>query len=199
MDTRSASPSPSVVAGPSSLWRLTKRRNRKPGSGNIFSNVNLLQLQKLFRAAGDHDARQRAQLIWGHRDDAELAQALIALRGRGLRRGLRTNGNDVVGSQWLRAFNHLRIGESSPSRQGKEAGEERDLKAETQRSPESCKHTSFGATSGETDAESALTKSQNPNRTFDRATTTSSGLRKAGESNPERYLHRILCCETKKR
>uniref|UniRef100_A0A3Q2SQF0 Arginine vasopressin-induced protein 1 n=1 Tax=Fundulus heteroclitus TaxID=8078 RepID=A0A3Q2SQF0_FUNHE len=108
MDTRSASPSPSVVAGPSSLWRLAKRRNRKSGSGNIFSNVNLCQLQKLFRAAGDPDATQRAQLVWGQKDEAELAQALIALRSRGHRRGHRTNGKDTLGLHWLRAFNHLR-------------------------------------------------------------------------------------------
>uniref|UniRef100_A0A3B3V3S4 Arginine vasopressin-induced protein 1 n=1 Tax=Poecilia latipinna TaxID=48699 RepID=A0A3B3V3S4_9TELE len=148
MDTRSASASPSVVAGPSSLWRLAERRSRKSGSGNIFSTVNLWQLQRLFRAAGDEDAEQRAQLVWGHRDEAELAQALITLRSRGHRR--------------------------------------------TKRSPESCRHSSFEATSAETGAESVLAEIQNPNGNFDRATATSSGLRRTGESNPERYLHRIL-------
>lgn len=108
MDTRSASASPSVVASPSSLWRLAERRNRKSGSGNIFSTVSLWQLQRLFRAAGDEDAEQRAQLVWGHRDEAELAQALVALQSRGHRRALRTNGRDAMGSHWLRAFNNLR-------------------------------------------------------------------------------------------
>lgn len=108
MDTRPATPPSFMVAGPSSLWRLAKRRSRKAGSGNIFSNVNLWQLQRLFRAAGDQDAEQRAQLVWGHRDEAELAQALIGLRARSHRRGLRTNGRDVLGSHWLQAFNHLR-------------------------------------------------------------------------------------------
>uniref|UniRef100_A0A3Q1ASN9 Arginine vasopressin-induced protein 1 n=1 Tax=Amphiprion ocellaris TaxID=80972 RepID=A0A3Q1ASN9_AMPOC len=75
---------------------------------NIFSNVNLWQLQRLFRAAGDQDAEQRAQLVWGHRDEAELAQALIGLRARSHRRGLRTNGRAALGSHWLQAFNHLR-------------------------------------------------------------------------------------------
>ncbi|KAM4730527.1 uncharacterized protein avpi1 [Anableps anableps] len=192
MDTSSASPSPSVVAGPSSLWRLAERRNRKSGSGNIFSDVNLWQLQRLFRAAGDQDAEQRAQLVWGHRDEAELAQALVALRSRGHRRGLRTNGRDVLGSHWLRAFNHLRIGETSPRRQGKDAGEERDFKDETTRSLESYRRSSFEATSGDIGAESVLTERQNPNGNFDRATTSTSGLRRAGDSNPERYLHRIL-------
>uniref|UniRef100_A0A665VQD8 Arginine vasopressin-induced protein 1 n=1 Tax=Echeneis naucrates TaxID=173247 RepID=A0A665VQD8_ECHNA len=71
------------------------RRNRKAGSGNIFSDVNLWQLQRLFRAAGDQDAEQRAQLVWGHGDEAELAQALIGLRSRSHRRGLRTNGKGL--------------------------------------------------------------------------------------------------------
>lgn len=108
MDTSPVPPPSSMVAGPSSLWRLAERRSRKAGSGNIFSNVNLWQLQRLFRAAGDQDAEQRAQLIWGHRDEAELAQALIGLRARSHRRGLRTSGRDVLGSHWLQAFNHLR-------------------------------------------------------------------------------------------
>lgn len=108
MDTGSATPPSSVVAGPTSLWRLAERRSRKAGAGNIFSNVNLWQLQRLFRAAGDQDAEQRAQLVWGHRDEAELAQALIGLRARSHRRGLRTHGRDALGSHWLQAFNHLR-------------------------------------------------------------------------------------------
>lgn len=108
MDAEPASPPSSMVAGPSPLWRLAERRSRKAGSGNIFGGVNLWQLQRLFRAAGDQDADQRAQLVWGHRDAAELAQALIGLRARSRRRGLRAEGRDTLGSRWLRAFNHLR-------------------------------------------------------------------------------------------
>lgn len=108
MDTGPTSPPSAMVAGPSSLWRLAERRSRKAGSGNIFSNVDLWQLQRLFRAAGDQDAEQRAQLVWGHRDEAELAQALIGLRARSHQRGLRIKGRDALGSHWLRAFNHLR-------------------------------------------------------------------------------------------
>uniref|UniRef100_A0A3Q2ZS57 Arginine vasopressin-induced protein 1 n=1 Tax=Kryptolebias marmoratus TaxID=37003 RepID=A0A3Q2ZS57_KRYMA len=82
MGCPSTSHPPLHPSGPSSV-----RRNRKAGSGNIFSSVNLWQLQRLFRAAGDQDAEQRAQVIWGHRDDAELAQALIGMRTRSQRRG----------------------------------------------------------------------------------------------------------------
>uniref|UniRef100_A0A8C6S5A8 Arginine vasopressin-induced protein 1 n=1 Tax=Neogobius melanostomus TaxID=47308 RepID=A0A8C6S5A8_9GOBI len=87
---------------------LSDRRSRKAGSANIFSTVHLWQLQRLFRAAGDQDADQRAQLVWGRGDEAELAQALVALRARGQRRGLRSRGRDALGAHWLRAFNHLK-------------------------------------------------------------------------------------------
>lgn len=108
MDTSPAPTTGSVVASPSPLWRLAERRSRKAGSGNIFSNVNLWQLQRLFRAAGDQDAEQRAELVWGHRDEAELAQALVGLRARSHRRGLRASGRETLGAHWLQAFDHLR-------------------------------------------------------------------------------------------
>ncbi|XP_017288485.1 arginine vasopressin-induced protein 1 [Kryptolebias marmoratus] len=191
METGSASPSSSVLVGPSSSpWRLAERRNRKAGSGNIFSSVNLWQLQRLFRAAGDQDAEQRAQVIWGHRDDAELAQALIGMRTRSQRRGLRTNGRDALGSHWLRAFNHLRIRESSPSSRGEDSGEENGCKAEAQRSPEPHRHASVRATAEETEAKFSLTESQGPTGLSERPAKSSSGLRRGGD--PERYLHRIL-------
>uniref|UniRef100_A0A3B3D1L7 Arginine vasopressin-induced protein 1 n=1 Tax=Oryzias melastigma TaxID=30732 RepID=A0A3B3D1L7_ORYME len=92
----------------SSSTTLKMFTNRKAGSGNIFSNVNLWQLQRLFKAAGDHDAEQRAKLVWGLRDEADLAQALIGLRARSHRKRLRTNGRSALGSHWLQAFSHLR-------------------------------------------------------------------------------------------
>lgn len=181
-----------MVAGPSSLWRLAERRNRKAGSGNIFSDVNLWQLQRLFRAAGDQDAEQRAQLVWGHGDEAELAQALIGLRARSHRRGLRTKGRDALGSHWLRAFNHLRIGDNSPGSQGPDPGEESDSEAGAHSSPEPRRHTSAGTTGRGKGATVVLTDSQDSAGTSERPVRTSSGLRRGEESNPERYLHRIL-------
>ncbi|XP_060895767.1 arginine vasopressin-induced protein 1 [Labrus mixtus] len=184
MDTGPASTPPaSLVAGPSSLWRLADRRSRKAGSGNIFSNVNLWQLQRLFRAAGDQDAEQRAQVVWGHGDEAELAQALIGLRARSHRRGLRSNGREVLGSHWLRAFHHLKIGESSPSSQGKDTAEENDSEAGS--SPEPHRRTSLGTTGRDTETQGPAGTSERPGR-------AGSGLRRGGENNPERYLHRIL-------
>ncbi|XP_040906581.1 arginine vasopressin-induced protein 1 [Toxotes jaculatrix] len=195
MDTGPAPSPSSVVVGPSSLWRLAERRSRKAGSGNIFSSVNLWQLQRLFRAAGDQDAEQRAQLVWGHGDEAELAQALIGLRARSHRRGLRTNGRDALGSHWLRAFNHLRIGESSPSSQGRDAGEENHSEAGAHSSPEPHQHPvqhTVGATGRGTGATVVLTESHSHVGMSERPVRVSSGLRRGGESDPERYLHRIL-------
>ncbi|XP_069548731.1 arginine vasopressin-induced protein 1-like [Brachyistius frenatus] len=191
MDAEPASPSSSMLAGPSSLWRLSERRSRKAGSGNIFSNVNLWQLQRLFRAAGDQDAEQRAQLVWGHGDEAELAQALIGLRAQSHRRGLRSHGRDALGSHWLRAFNHLRIGESSQNSQRNDPGEESDPEAGAQSSPEPCRHSTVGTTERGTGATAGLTEGQGPSGTSERAVRSSSRLRRGEESNPERYLHRI--------
>ncbi|XP_028324809.1 arginine vasopressin-induced protein 1 [Gouania willdenowi] len=189
MDTGPASPPSSVLAGPSSLWRLTDRRSRKTGSGNIFSDVNLWQLQKLFRAAGDQDAEQRAQLVWGHGDEAELAQALVGLRTRSQRRGLRSAGRDTLGAHWLRAFNHLRIDEISTGSQRMDPEEESDSEAGAHGSPDSHRHTLVGATKN---APGSLTEDQELTETNGKPVRTTSGQRRGGESNSERYLHRIL-------
>uniref|UniRef100_A0A3B4TDA8 Arginine vasopressin-induced protein 1 n=1 Tax=Seriola dumerili TaxID=41447 RepID=A0A3B4TDA8_SERDU len=45
-------------------WKVSNRRSRKPGCSNIFSGVNLHQLHRLFRTAGDRDAEHRAKLVW---------------------------------------------------------------------------------------------------------------------------------------
>ena len=109
MDAEAAAPPTPSSAGRAPLWRLEERRVRKPASANIFGGVALWQLQKLFQAAGDQDAEQRAQLVWGQGGEAELAQALIGLRARGRRRGLKTHRRDgQMGSRWLRAFHHMR-------------------------------------------------------------------------------------------
>uniref|UniRef100_A0A8C4H671 Arginine vasopressin-induced protein 1 n=1 Tax=Dicentrarchus labrax TaxID=13489 RepID=A0A8C4H671_DICLA len=43
-------------------WTFSNRRSRKPGCSNIFSGVNLHQLHRLFRTAGDRDAEHRAKI-----------------------------------------------------------------------------------------------------------------------------------------
>ncbi len=105
----------------------SERRNRKSGTANIFQGVNLRQLRRLFQAAGDPDAEQRARMVWGNRgeDGADreededraraevetgLAQALVGLRVRARNRsGLRVEAHkDGTGTRWMRAFGHLR-------------------------------------------------------------------------------------------
>ncbi|XP_061766207.1 arginine vasopressin-induced protein 1 [Nerophis ophidion] len=187
MDPGPASPPSSKVAGPSSLWRLAERRTRKAGSGNIFSNVNLWQLQRLFRAAGDQDAEQRAQLVWAHRDEAELAQALTGLRTRSHRRGLRANGRETLGAHWLRAFTHLRIGEGFQSSPQKDSTDEEDPKAEAPSSEDTPE------TAGRSPGTSvALNESQGLSGQCDRPGRVGPGPRRGGENDPERYLHRII-------
>ncbi|XP_056147716.1 arginine vasopressin-induced protein 1 [Lampris incognitus] len=192
MDAETAAPASSMVAGPSPQWRVAERRNRKVGSGNIFCGVNLWQLQRLFRAAGDQDAEQRAQLVWGRGDEAELAQALIGLRARSRRRGLRTEGRDALGSRWLRAFNHLRIGEGSPSCQGQDPVEGADSEATANGSPELNPPTPAGSAGGGAGAAAALGKNQASAVTPERPARTGPGLRRGGKNDPDRYLHRIL-------
>ncbi|KAJ0066793.1 hypothetical protein NL108_002810 [Boleophthalmus pectinirostris] len=191
MDSGTAPPAASsgaVMAGPSSVWRLSDRRSRKAGSANIFSSVHLWQLQRLFRAAGDQDAEQRAQLVWGRGDEAELAQALIALRARGQRRGLRSRGKDALGAHWIRAFNHLRIGESSQSPADKDP---EDPCSE----PESDLHHSAPADHS-WDCPSPLGPREEPGERPGRSGAV--GGRRGGigggggEADPDRYLHRIL-------
>lgn len=86
----------------------------------------------------------------------------------------------------------FRIGENSPSSQGKDSGEESDSEAGAHSSPEPHRHTSVGTTGRGTGATVVLTESQGSAGTSERPVRTSSGLRRGGENNPERYLHRIL-------
>ncbi|XP_065264651.1 arginine vasopressin-induced protein 1 [Emys orbicularis] len=55
-------------------------RARKRASANIFQDVGLLQLRRLFRSSGDERAEERAQLIWEYAGDRRTAQALRQLR-----------------------------------------------------------------------------------------------------------------------
>lgn len=187
MDSGAAPPAPPsssvVMAGPSSVWRFSDRRSRKAGSANIFSTVHLWQLQRLFRAAGDQDAEQRAQLVWGRGDEAELAQALIALRARGQRRGLRSRGRDALGAHWLRAFNHLRIGESSQSHAAKDPEDTcSESESDLHSPPPDHQHWDCPSPPNSTDQQGEHTG------------RGGSGLRRGavGDANPDRYLHRIL-------
>ncbi|KAM8794569.1 transcriptional and immune response regulator [Eudromia elegans] len=56
---------------------------RKQAAGNIFASVGQEALQRLFRAAGDKRAEERARIVLGGEQDVEeKARALMALTQR---------------------------------------------------------------------------------------------------------------------
>uniref|UniRef100_A0A3Q3EI75 Arginine vasopressin-induced protein 1 n=2 Tax=Kryptolebias marmoratus TaxID=37003 RepID=A0A3Q3EI75_KRYMA len=97
----------------STQWKPSSRHSRKSGYSNIFSGLNLHQLHRLFRTAGDRNAEHRAKLVWQEmetdvegeeegkqregeerEDEAGLAQALVGLRVRARNKaGLRSEGH----------------------------------------------------------------------------------------------------------
>lgn len=102
-------------------WKLSNQRSRKSGCSNIFSGVNLHQLHRLFRTAGDRDAEHRARLVWRRmeegvekeeegeemEDEAGLAQALVGLRVRARNKaGIRVE--EYRDHKWLRTSGYLR-------------------------------------------------------------------------------------------
>ncbi|KAL6110404.1 avpi1 [Pungitius sinensis] len=119
--------------GPPTRWKRSSQRSRKSGCPNIFTGVNLQQLRRLFRKAGDQDAEHRAKLVWrgmsaekqrtdeameeegeDMEEEVGLAQALVGLRVRARNKaGIRAEGNRD--HRWLRTSGYLRIDEPLPS------------------------------------------------------------------------------------
>ncbi len=107
-------------------WKFSSRRSRKSGCSNIFTEINLHQLHRLFRTAGDRDAEHRAKLVWRGIDadmeeaeelkeergeerevEAGLAQALVGLRVRARNKaGIRAEGHRD--QKWLKPSGYLR-------------------------------------------------------------------------------------------
>ncbi|KAK7165695.1 hypothetical protein R3I93_005693 [Phoxinus phoxinus] len=202
-----------ALAGPSQPTfprpSASERRNRKSGTANIFQGVNLRQLKRLFQAAGDPDAEQRARMVWGNRraaagedggeEEAEdggmaevetgLAQALVGLRVRARNRsGLRVESHkDTTGTRWVRAFGHLRINECSLGQTSEViTGEDKD-ENDTDDSP------ALGACGGQSSSEAGSCDQGD----FPEGETQGplGGPRwswnAVQEKDPERYLHRI--------
>ncbi|XP_040002264.1 uncharacterized protein avpi1 [Xiphias gladius] len=165
-------------------WKLSNRRSRKPGCSNIFTGVNLHQLHRLFRTAGDRDAEHRANLVWRgmdtdmkgaeeeRGDEAGLAQALVGLRVRTRNKaGIRVEGHRD--HKWLRASGYHRIEE--PLSDYTVEDEEADLAP----SPGEFLLTS----------EEEIPKNQNP---FKPPSWRLGVARQDGARDSECYLHRIL-------
>nr|XP_046234400.1 uncharacterized protein avpi1 [Scatophagus argus] len=125
-----ASASTSSEDGLTVQWKFSGQHGRKAGCSNIFTGVNLHQLHRLFRTAGDRDAEHRARLVWKgmdanmegeeenkedeeeeREDEAGLAQALVGLRVRARNKaGIRAEGHRD--HKWLKTSGYGRIEES---------------------------------------------------------------------------------------
>ncbi|XP_032395454.1 uncharacterized protein avpi1 [Etheostoma spectabile] len=167
-------------------WKLSNQRSRKSGCSNIFTGLNLHQLHRLFRTAGDRDAEHRAKLVWrgmdadiegaqevkeeegeDSKEEAGLAQALVGLRVRARNKsGIRAEGHrDHKG---LRASGYLRIEESLSGNPVED--EEADI----------------GHSSA---TEEDISENQNP---FKPSSWRLGVARHEGVGPSERYLHRII-------
>ncbi|XP_067439312.1 uncharacterized protein avpi1 [Thunnus thynnus] len=173
------------------LWKHSNRRCRKSGCSNIFTGVNMHQLHRLFRTAGDRDAEHRAKLVWQgadadmegaeeekekegeeRGDEAGLAQALVGLRVRARNKaGFRAEGHRD--HTWLRTSGYLRIEE--PLSGYSVEGEEVD------RAPSPGEFLLAN--------EEDIPENQNP---FKPSSWRLGVARQEGARDSERYLHRIL-------
>ncbi|XP_036402054.1 arginine vasopressin-induced protein 1-like [Megalops cyprinoides] len=184
---------PPTVAGPSQLWQPARRRSRKAGSPNIFRGMNVHQLQRLFQRAGDQDAEQRAELVWGHGDAADLAQALVELRAR-RRRGERRGeaAGATLGPKWLRAFGHLRINDGTAS--SPDENDEKDIETEpcTPNRPSVVLQGVAGSQGEASTADRSADSEQHQAAPSGSLWSRARVLKQRGTKSPERYLHRII-------
>ncbi|XP_043970337.1 uncharacterized protein avpi1 [Gambusia affinis] len=170
-------------------WKPSSRRSRKSGCSNIFSGVNLHQLHRLFRTAGDRNAEHRAKLVWQDveanpegaeegkqteeeqvEDEVDLAQALVGLRVRARNKtGIRAEGHSK--HKWLRTAGYLRV-EEPLAVYSVEGNADQSESLETFKLP----------------AEEDITGNQNPVK----PTSWRLGIRMESARDSERYLHRIL-------
>ncbi|XP_056266104.1 uncharacterized protein avpi1 [Pseudoliparis swirei] len=164
----------SSEAGLPGPWKRFNRRSRKSGCSNIFTGVNLHQLHRLFKTAGDRDAEHRAKLVWRGMDaetqneeetkeeegeeEAGLAQALVGLRVRA-RNKTGIKGEGYKDHRWLRGSGYLRIEEP------------------------------LSSSTVEDETEEDLPKDRTPFKPSSRRLAVA---RQEGAKHSERYLHRIL-------
>lgn len=193
---------PPALPGPSQPTfcrpAASERRIRKSGSANIFQGVNLRQLRRLFRSAGEPDAEQRARMVWGDwtagagegedggqdeeegEDEDRLAQALVGLRVRARNRtGIRAEphrSDSVTATRGVRAFGHSRYSERPQGQSSESTADDNDA--------------ALGAcggqdplTAGSHDSGDILYEEEEARGSWSRSS--------AVEKDPERYLHRI--------
>nr|XP_033797990.1 arginine vasopressin-induced protein 1 [Geotrypetes seraphini] len=79
----------SVACESPPVWQGPEPRARKKASANIFQDINLVQLQDLFKTSGDKRAKERAQIVRDCAGDNCLAEALMQLQRTRRRRSRR--------------------------------------------------------------------------------------------------------------
>lgn len=131
----------SVVSSPEAAWQAPEPRARKKASANIFKDIDLLQIQTLFRTSGDECADERAQIIYNYAGDRRIAEALIKLRKKKRNKGFHSphtklNG-DGIGGLSVQNFSKLCIKEDGASEKEEEEVEAQPI-SETQDRPVLC-------------------------------------------------------------
>ncbi|XP_041117535.1 arginine vasopressin-induced protein 1-like isoform X2 [Polyodon spathula] len=175
-----AAPAQSTVADSSEFWRRSGEcRRRKAASPNIFQGVNMQQLQRLFRRSGDQRAEQRAELVWEHGNESELAQALIGLR-QGRSRRHRT-GRGAVGPVWLKTFGKMRI------KEGDTEVDDDDSEADS-----SSTDTTVAAQCDALTDRKAYSEQDSSQQASSPQSSRKSTGKQETQRDPERYLHHIL-------
>uniref|UniRef100_A0A8C5Q8N3 Arginine vasopressin-induced protein 1 n=1 Tax=Leptobrachium leishanense TaxID=445787 RepID=A0A8C5Q8N3_9ANUR len=106
----------SVISSPSAPQQTPEPRQRKKASANIFKDIDLLQLQTLFRTSGDECAEERARIICNYAGDRRIAEALIKLRrkkkSKRFHQASTKTSNDRIGTLSVQHFSKLCINET---------------------------------------------------------------------------------------
>ncbi|KAM5141114.1 arginine vasopressin-induced protein 1 [Mantella aurantiaca] len=104
----------SVVSSPA--WQDPEPRARKKASANIFKDIDLLQLQTLFRAGGDECAEERARIIYNYAGDRHIAEALMKLKRKKRNKRFHPTssklGSDRIEALSMQNFSKLCINET---------------------------------------------------------------------------------------
>ncbi|XP_053548542.1 arginine vasopressin-induced protein 1 isoform X2 [Bombina bombina] len=102
----------SVADSQPTSWQVQEPPARKKASANIFKDIDLLQLQTLFRASGDECAEERARIICEYSEDRRIAEALIQLRKK-KRKKASSKHKDRIGTLSVQHFSKLCIHETN--------------------------------------------------------------------------------------
>ncbi|KAM4704146.1 arginine vasopressin-induced protein 1 [Rhinophrynus dorsalis] len=162
----------SVVSSPSIPWQAPEPRERKKASANIFKDIDLLQIQTLFRTNGDECAEERARIICEYAGDRRIAEALIRLRRKKRNKHFRQSaskvGSDRIGALSVQHFSKLCINETG--------------------------HRGSTSTEEDSDQQSSVGQDRPPCGTKKGTVTSRTGKSKLRKPQQERisgYLHRI--------